>query len=401
MSKRAVRGRAKLIKDTAQTKVWYKMYKNGKNWIVAGIATTALGLAVSTVPAKAATSDTADPVVSAPAPSTTSGTGDEQTATLTTPAADATAAPQQPVADSTPQQATAESAQTTTSSEISADSTYQPVDSAPATPAASTDASSTATTKPASDSASTTATTPASGSGAGATATQSQSESTAPDQTPTIKQETSGNVNSTDNSSTTTAASASAATQQSIAAAAPSTAATKAVSAAVPAAPLVMSSVIIPATQVSAVNPGSVTMTNTALQEAIAIYKDKTNASTTAAGLTQVGGPGTNAFYTSPTVAIEFSGTPFSGNIATYPNALSTEVINGQIWVKGVTISATNTRTVNGKVELTPASVITVTVPNQNLAMTAHRRLSNRHPVGSHPYLLNPMPPALVRALRC
>ncbi|WP_461244534.1 mucin-binding protein [Secundilactobacillus muriivasis] len=370
MSKRAVRGRAKLIKDTAQTKVWYKMYKNGKNWIVAGIATTALGLAVSTVPAKAATSDTADPVVSAPVPSTTSGTGDEQTATLTTPAADATAVPQQPVADSTPQQATAESAQTTTSPEISADSTYQPVDSAPAAPATSTDASSTDTTKAASDSASTTATTPTSGSGAGAIATQSQSESTAPDQTPTIKQETSGNVTSTDNSSTTTAASASAATQQSIAAAAPSTAATKAVSAAVPAAPLVMSSVIIPATQVTAVNPGSVTMTNTALQEAIAIYKDKTNASTTAAGLTQVGGTGTNAFYTSPTVAIEFSGTPFSGNIATYPNALSTEVINGQIWVKNVSISATNTRTVNGKVELTPASVITVTVPTQNLAMT-------------------------------
>ena len=375
MSKKAVRGRAKLIKDTAQTKVWYKMYKNGKKWIVAGIATTALGLAVSTVPAKADTADTTDPGTTTPAPSTASGTGSEQTATLKAPVTEA-ATPLQSVANSTPQQATTNSTQTTTPPPVTSTDTAST--SAASAPSVSNETSSTDTSKSSTTSVDTTGTASVSDSDTKSTSSQSQPESSASDQA-TTKSVASDNLNSDSSSLSTksTTSSASAATpQQAVAPVTPaaptpstSTATAKALVAA-PVAPLVMSSIVVPATKVSAVNPGTVNMTNTALVEAIDTYKSKTNASTTAAGLTQVGGPGTNAFFTNSAAAVEFSGTPFSGNIATYPNAISTEVINGQIWVKGVTITATNTRTVNGKLEPTPDSIITVTVPNQTLTMS-------------------------------
>lgn len=53
MTQRMMRARNRLRHDTVKKKIWFKLYKSGTKWVVAGITATVLGVSIMTVDAKA------------------------------------------------------------------------------------------------------------------------------------------------------------------------------------------------------------------------------------------------------------------------------------------------------------------------------------------------------------
>lgn len=57
MKKQTNRQRQKLLDDVEQKKVWFKLYKAGTKWVIAGLATVAFGMTVSVGQVKADTTE--------------------------------------------------------------------------------------------------------------------------------------------------------------------------------------------------------------------------------------------------------------------------------------------------------------------------------------------------------
>lgn len=129
MNKQADQKRQRLLHDTQDVKVWYKLYKSGTKWIVAGIATATFGLSIMATPAKA------DTVADDPTTSTSIATTDSTPPVTTT--TDESTVSANDVATTPSQPAATSAADATTEAAPVAAPADQSASTAPSTPIAS------------------------------------------------------------------------------------------------------------------------------------------------------------------------------------------------------------------------------------------------------------------------
>ena len=331
MGRKANQAHERLIRDTTETKVWFKLYKSGTKWLIAGVAATTLGLAGTTISAKA---DTTEPAVTAPADSTTAdsttinsvadpvtpATTAEMPMTNATETASATPAVSAPEATTPTTQAP-----TTTAPE----STAQSVPVAEATPADNTQTPA-ATQAPATQTPAEAVPAPAADIQSNATTAQSASETApVPEATPTESPATS---ESSEPSAATTTQPADVV------------------------APLALAAT---GSSVSAVNPNSIDITE------LAYSTPKYGSIVTQ--VDQIVTPmNTNIFYSDGEQVFRIAP---NAPTAIAPNDVITEVFTNKSYIQGVTFSATNTRTIDGQITLTDQSVVTMHVPGQTITV--------------------------------